>query len=115
MQKNQVWTQSVGMIINSIWIYTIAGILGSIFGAIDGILNPVGFLSALAGESGPTGAFGTLDIICQIAVIAGYVLFFLNIKKFVDVQANESDQKAAKDIYIAYILLIVAIVADFIP
>lgn len=32
-----------------------------------------------------------------------------------DVQANESDQKAAKDIYIAYILLIVAIVADFIP
>lgn len=115
MQKNQLWVQSVDMIIKSIWIYTIAGILGAIFGAIDGILNPVSFLSALAGESGPTGAFGTLDIICQIVVIAGYVLFFLNIKKFMEVQANEADQKGAKDIYLAYILLIVADIVDFIP
>ena len=103
------------MIIKSIWIYTIAGILGAIFGAIDGILNPVGFLSAMAGEEGPTGAFGVLDTICQIAVIAGYVLFFLNIKKFVDVQPTDADRAAAKNIYIAYMLLIIGVVVRFIP
>ena len=115
MVNKQLWEQSVDMIIKSIWIYTIAGILGAIFGAIDGILNPVGFLSAMAGEEGPTGAFGVLDTICQIAVIAGYVLFFLNIKKFVDVQPTEADRAAAKNIYIAYILLIIGVVVRFIP
>ena len=115
MVNKQLWEQSVDMIIKSIWIYTIAGILGAIFGAIDGILNPVGFLSAMAGEEGPTGAFGVLDTICQIAVIAGYVLFFLNIKKFVEVQPTEADRAAAKNIYIAYMLLIIGVVVRFIP
>lgn len=115
MVNKQLWEQSVDMIIKSIWIYTIAGILGAIFGAIDGILNPVGFLSAMAGEEGPTGAFGVLDTICQIAVIAGYVLFFLNIKKFVDVQPTDADRAAAKNIYIAYMLLIIGVVVRFIP
>lgn len=109
------WSQYTGMIIKAIWIYTIAGIFGAIFGAIDRILNPVSILAALSGEDMPGSAFGTLDTICQILVIAGYVLFFLNIKKFVDIQTTDADRKAAKDIYIAYILLIVAIVADFIP
>ena len=103
------------MIIKSIWIYTIAGILGAIFGAIDGILNPVSFMAALTGEEGPTGAFGTLDIICQIAVIVGYVLFFLNIKKFVDAQPTDADRAAAKNVYTSYLFLIIATVVAFIP
>lgn len=103
------------MIIKAIWIYTIAGIFGAIFGAIDRILNPVSIMAALSGEDMPGSAFGTLDTICQILVIVGYVLFFLNIKKFVDIQKNDADRKSVKDVYIAYILLIVAIVADFIP
>ena len=109
------WSQYTGMIIKAIWIYTIAGIFGAIFGAIDRLLNPVSILAALAGEDMPGSTFGTLDTICQILVIAGYALFFLNIKKFVDIQRTDADRKAVKDIYIAYILLIVAIVADFIP
>ena len=130
MVNKQLWEQSVDMIIKSIWIYTIAGILGAIFGAIDGILagilgaifgaidgilNPVSFMAAMSGEEGPTGAFGVLDTICQIAVIAGYVLFFLNIKKFVDVQPTDADRAAAKNIYIAYMLLIIGVVVRFIP
>lgn len=115
LNENSSWSQYTGMIIKAIWIYTITGIFGAIFGAIDRLLNPVSILAALSGEDTPGSAFGTLDTICQILVIVGYVLFFLNIKKFVDIQTTDADRKAAKDIYIAYILLIVAIVADFIP
>ena len=115
MYNKQLWEESVDMIIKSIWIYTIAGILGAIFGAIDGILNPVSFMAALTGEEGPTGAFGTLDIICQIAVIVGYVLFFLNIKKFVDAQPTDADRAAAKNVYTSYLFLIIATVVAFIP
>ena len=97
MYNKQLWEQSVDMIIKSIWIYTIAGILGA------------------TGEEGPTGAFGTLDIICQIAVIVGYVLFFLNIKKFVDAQPTEADRAAAKNVYTSYLFLIIATVVAFIP
>ena len=115
LNENSSWSQYTGMIIKAIWIYTIAGIFGAIFGAIDRLLNPVSILAALSGEDMPGSTFGTLDTICQILVIAGYALFFLNIKKFVDIQRTDADRKAAKDIYTAYILLIVAIVADFIP
>ena len=98
MYNKQLWEQSVDMIIKSIWIYTIAGILGAIFGAIDGILNPVSFMAA-----------------CQIAVIVGYVLFFLNIKKFVDAQPTDADRAAAKNVYTSYLFLIIATVVAFIP
>ena len=43
------------------------------------------------------------------------MLFFLNIKKFVDVQPTDADRAAAKNIYIAYMLLIIGVVVRFIP
>lgn len=114
MQNRQLWQQSVDMIIKSIWIYTIATILAAIFGGIDSIIKPVNFMQMLSGEGGG-GAVGTLETICNILAIVGYVLFFINIKKFTDAQTTEQDRQSAKNIYLAYLLLILAIVVGFIP
>ena len=119
--ENIYWKKTVGTLIGAIWLYTLADLAASITGVVNELLNPSGALGMLKdlmeGESGaPTLSMGDIvESMFSILVIVGYYLFFRSLTRFARLQSNQQDGEHVSTVRTAYILLLVAIIVDFVP
>ncbi len=119
--KNYLWERNIGTLISAIWMYTLAGIIGTITETINDILNWDEMLYAITsmlegGEYEVAPNFADLvEFLCSFLVILGYYLFFRSICRFVKFQKNDIDSENANKIKTSYILLIVALFTNYIP
>lgn len=117
--ENKPWKQTVGTLITAVWIYTLAGIFGSIISAIDTIHSGFDIIGTLTGDGGGSGSFMSFwefwDYMCTVLVVIGYILFYRSLNRFEKLQLNSSDTCGAHKVKISYILLILAAAAGLIP
>lgn len=125
-ERKIIWQSSVKGIVNGIWVYTLAGIAGSVVSSIGDLTSGVGITSIMQmlmdgdldlGDllgAGPSWS----DIagwLCTIAVVAGYFMFYSSVKRLILVQANDSDRVSIDSIRSSYIMLLVASLAGLVP
>lgn len=118
--ENIYWKKTVGTLISSIWLYTLAGIAASITGAINAFLNPNGvmgmIMNLMNGQSTQEMGIGDLvEKMFLLLVVTGYYLFFRSLTRFMHLQGNETDCENIARIRTGYILMVVALFTDFIP
>lgn len=119
--ENIYWKKTVGTLIGAIWLYTLADIAASITGAVNEILNPSGALGMIkdlmeGGSGAPTLSMGDIiESMFSILVLVGYYLFFSSLTRFSRLQSNKQDGEYVSTVRTAYILLVVALIVDFIP
>ena len=119
--ENIYWKKTVGTLIGSIWLYTLAGIVGSIVGVVNAIMNPSGVLGMIkdlmeGGSATPQISIGDMvENMFSLFVLAGYYLFFRSLTRFVSLQSDVRDRENLSTVRTAYILMVVALVANFIP
>lgn len=119
--ENIYWKKTVGTLIGAIWLYTLADIAASITGAVNEILNPSGALGMIkdlmeGGSGAPSLSMGDIiESMFSILVLVGYYLFFRSLARFSRLQSNKQDGEYVSTVRTAYILLVVALIVDFIP
>ncbi len=119
--ENIYWKKTVGTLIGAIWLYTLADLAASITGAVNELLNPSGALGMLkdlmeGGSGAPTLSMGDIiESMFSILVIVGYYLFFRSLTRFARLQPNQQDGEHVSTVRTAYILLLVALIVDFVP
>lgn len=119
--ENIYWKKTVGTLIGAIWLYTLADIAASIAGAVNEILNPSGALGMIkdlmeGGSGAPSlGVGDIIESMFSILVLIGYYLFFRSLTRFARLQPNQQDSDNVSTVRTAYILLVVALIVDFIP
>lgn len=119
--ENIYWKKTVGTLIGAIWLYTLADIAASITGAVNEILNPSGALGMIkdlmeGGSGAPSLSMGDIiESMFSILVLIGYYLFFRSLTRFARLQSNGQDSDNVSTVRTAYILLVVALLADFVP
>lgn len=94
-------------IVYALIIMMASTILSTIFAAIAVIGGIFGSSSA--------GSFVALTVICVLALIGGFIWFFVNLTKFIDMQQNTEDRTAVSNIRTAYIIMIVGNLLMLIP
>ena len=104
----QVWKQTV---MGVIWALVLM-MVGSILMSISAMVAVAG---ALFGSSGAAGGFGFLTIVCLLAMIGGFVWFFINLSKFITIQQTDADRSAISNVRTSYIIFIVGAILNFIP
>lgn len=104
----QVWKQTV---MGVIWALVLM-MAGSILMSISAMVAVAG---ALFGSSGAAGGFGFLTIVCLLAMIGGFVWFFINLSKFITIQQTDADRSAISNVRTSYIIFIVGAILNFIP
>ncbi len=107
------WSKVTKALWLSIWIYVLCGILSTFCGWIDSLQN-VGDLLSSDFDLTPSTA-GVFEIILDLLVIAGYVIFYHSISNFVGVQKDDIDAKHVGDIKTAYILILIGAGCGLIP
>lgn len=117
--ENRPWKQTVCTLITAVWIYTLAGIFGSIICAIDSIYNGIDFIGALTGDGGESSTFISFwkywDYLRSLLVVIGYFLFYRSLGRFEKLQLNSSDARGVHNVKISYILLLFAAATGVIP
>lgn len=119
--ENIYWKKTVGTLIGAIWLYTLADLAASITGAVNELLNPSGIMGMLKdlmedGNGAPTLSIGDIiESMFSILVIVGYYLFFRSLTRFARLQPNQQDGEHVSTVRTAYILLLVALIVDFVP
>lgn len=104
------WSQTTKQMYTGVLVYSLCGVAKSIVDPITGAAKLAKSFSGASASAGP----GVLSILLSIAIICGYVYFFLGLKEFRNV-VNENDAPAVKNVYTATILSIVAYVCGCIP
>lgn len=128
-ERKIVWQSSVEGIVKGIWVYTLAGIAGSVVSSIGDLTSGVSITSIMQilidgdledltpGDllgAGPSWSV-IAGWICTIAVVAGYFMFYSSVKRLAGVQANDSDRNSIDSIRSSYIMLLVASLAGLVP
>jgi len=119
--ENIYWKKTVGTLIGAIWLYTLADLAASITGAVNELLNPSGVMGMLkdlleSGNGAPTLSIGDIiESMFSLLVIVGYYLFFRSLTRFARLQSNQQDGEHVLTVRTAYILLLVALIVDFVP
>lgn len=110
--ENIYWKRAVGMLIMAVWLYTLAGFVGSvanIIGIISDVMSEeVAFTETLNMEN-------VLGMFCSFFVFVGYFLFFHSLSRFERLQGDETDKKSVRKIRRGYLILLIAFISDFIP
>ena len=104
----QVWKSTVMNIIYALIIYMVAGILTGV-----AALFTAG--SALLGSSSGATGFLALTIVALLAMIGGFVWFFIGLSKFITLQRTEADRSAVSMVRTSYIVLIAGAILGLIP
>lgn len=119
--ENIYWKKTVGTLIGAIWLYTLADIAGSIAGAVNALLDPSGVMGMLedimdGGNGASMLSIGDIiESMFSILVLVGYYLFFRSLTRFARLQPDRQDGECVSTVHTAYMLLVVALLADFIP
>lgn len=103
------WTSVTKQMYYGVLIYSLCGVLANVIGPINTLSSG---LSMISGNGG--GGGGTFNIIISLAIIAGYVMFFLGLKDFRNV-VNIQDKDAVQKLFTATILSIVGYLLGLIP
>lgn len=116
--ENMYWKKSVGTLIGAIWLYTLAGIAGSVTGFVNGLLSPGGMMGMLASMTGDGGgsAFGLgdlLEYLFPLLVLLGYWLFYSSLSDFMRLQRGDADREAVAKVRKSYILMLIAILVGY--
>lgn len=118
------WKRTVNGLMGGIWLYTLAGIGIGVLSVVKMVINPGGIMSAVMsllamltdGEMmGGLGIFEILEYLMSFLLILGYVIFFRALFDFEKLQLNEEDSENVRKIKISYVLLVLAILAGYIP
>lgn len=118
------WKRTVNGLMGGIWLYTLAGIGLGVLSVVKMVINPGGIMSAVMsllamltdGEMmGGLGIFEILEYLMSFLLILGYVIFFRALFDFEKLQLNEEDSENVRKIKISYVLLVLAILAGYIP
>lgn len=121
IMENIYWKKTVGTLIGAIWLYTLAGIAASITGAVNAYLNPSGVMGIIkdlmeGGNGAPSQSMGdVIESMFSILMLVGYYLFFRSLARFARLQSNWQDSEKVSTIRTAYILLVIALIVDFVP
>lgn len=109
------WSAAIGTLIAAIWTYTLSGFADSINDIVLMATGSTGLLSLLKGNDNPVGVADMLGEILPLLVLYGYYLFFSSLSKFSKLQRSEADAQSVMNIRKGYLLLILAIMLDYIP
>ena len=99
MENNLNWKSTTKQIYTGVMLYSLCGMVAGL----------VGILAFLMG-----GFWGTLSIILSIAIIVGYIMYFLGLKNFKNV-VKEPDAPVVNKLYTAVLLVIIGYIVAFIP
>lgn len=119
--ENIYWKKTVGTLISSIWLYTLAGIAASAARVVNALMDPSGIMGMLkdmmeGGSGMPQISMGDIiEKMFSVLVLIGYYLFFRSLTRFARLQSDDRDSQNISTVRTAYILMIVALLADFIP
>ena len=115
MEKKTLWKEVTGWLYKSVLIYSLAGILGSVL-SVFSITSAIGE-AANGNIVGAADSFDTADtiiMIANIAILAGYALFFVYAGKFRELLSGD-DAKAAASMRTAHLLLMVSALLLLLP
>lgn len=98
-------------VVYAIILYSAAQILSTVFGSLADIHSASGSF----GIKVTSGIWRVLEIICTIGALGGFAWFFLNLTKFIDLQANATDTATVSRIRLGYIISIAGVVLGLIP
>ena len=102
------WSQITKQIYNGVLIYSLCGVAKSI---VDPINNA---LSAVSMFTGADSGWINIGLILSVAIICGYIMFFLGLKSFRG-EVNVEDANAVNKVYLATIFTIIAYVVGCVP
>ncbi len=108
IDKN-AWMTVTKQMYYGVLIYSICGVLANVVGPISTVSSGISMVSGNGGGGG-----GVFNIIISLAIIAGYVMFFLGLKDFRAV-VNIQDRDAVQKLFTATIISIVGYVLGLIP
>lgn len=116
MEQTANWKQTTSALYKAVLIYTLAGILSSLFGFFSDITGAASTISSMmGGESGSSfGLWDILAIVATLAIIYGYWTFIQSLGRFHDL-VNPADAPQIKTLRTTTILMIVAAVLSVIP
>lgn len=116
MEQTQNWQQTTSALYKSVLIYTLAGILSSIFSFISSVTGTVSTISSImGGDSGSSfGLWDILSIVAALAILYGYWLFLKSLGIFQGL-VNPADAPQVKTLKTSTIIMIVAAVLSVIP
>lgn len=118
--QNVYWKRTTGTLIGAMWLYTLAGIAASIASAVNFFVNPSMLQdimqSLMDGElPGKPGVGDMVEDVFNVLVLVGYYLFFRSLTRFSLLQKHAPDRDRVGRIRTAYILMVIALLAGFIP
>ncbi|KWW30197.1 MAG: Uncharacterized protein AUK63_1058 [bacterium P3] len=97
--ENCTWKSTTKQIYTGVMLYSLCGI-------VSGLVAILAFLSG--------GFWSVLSVILSIAIIVGYVLYFIGLRNFKNV-VMEPDAPVVNKLYTAVILVIIGYIVGFIP
>lgn len=118
--ENIYWKKTVGTLISSIWLYTLAGIAASITGVVNAFLNPSGMMGMIMnmmnGDNPQPISMGDIvEKTFSLLVLVGYYLFFRSLTRFMRLQGAAHDREDIARVRTGYILMVIALFTGFIP
>lgn len=112
MENELQWKKSTSWVYKSVLIYSLSGILAAVLSVIT-VLSAINDAASAAGRGSSARAaealasgYDSLEVIatlCSIAVLVGYVLFFINISKMREL-VHSNDAEAVGNIRLAFML-----------
>ncbi|MBP3547590.1 MAG: hypothetical protein J6J64_02830 [Alistipes sp.] len=108
------WSTVTQSIYKAVLIYVWAGIASSIIGAIGSASDAAELVSGDLEGAVSFGFMDVLGLIASLAVIAGYVLFYIGLNKWREI-ADTNDAQAINKLRIAALLTMISSVVVYIP
>lgn len=97
--ENLNWKSTTKQIYTGVMLYSICGMVAGLVGVLAFFLG---------------GFWGVLSIVVTLAIIVGYILYFLGLRNFKNV-VKAPDAPVVNKLYTAVILIIIGYVLGFIP
>lgn len=107
--NRNAWTAVTKQMYYGVLIYSLCGVVANVVSPIISISSGVSMLSGNGGGGGVA-----FNAIISLAIIAGYVMFFLGLKDFRNV-VNLQDKDAVQKLFTATIISIAGYVLGLIP
>lgn len=117
-----IWKSTVGAIITALVIYTLAGLAGSIIDAVSNIgtdiMSYIWDLSMAAEGDMDFLELDTYDIggiIANVLIVIGCFMLLSSLSRFEELQKSEDTRLNVGKVHSGYVILILAVLVDFIP
>lgn len=117
-----IWKSTVGSIITALVMYTLAGLAGSIIDAVSNVGTDImsyiwDLAMALEGDMDffEPDAYDVGGIIANVLVVIGCFMLLSSLSQFKELQKSEDTELNVGKVRSGYVILILAVLIDFIP